>query len=108
MDENLRHLCTAVVRAVGILRQDADPADARAHYAAAVLRMALLHVGYDPADVQPQPAEPEIAAPSAHTDDDVDSLDLARPQPRNLSEYRQERGMTIPQFTDWLSIAHFE
>jgi hypothetical protein len=108
MEDKLRHLCTAVVRAVGILRQEADPADARAQYADAVLRTALWHIGYNPKGFRPRVAELEIAAPRAHTDDDADSLDLARPTPRSLADYRQEREMTIPQFTTYLGLLHRE
>jgi hypothetical protein len=108
MDEKLRHLCTAVVRAVGILRQDADPVDARAHYADAVLRTALWHIGYNPADFRPRAVEPELVVPSAGTDDDADSLDLAQLTSRRLADYRQEREMTIPQFADFLGLLHPE
>jgi hypothetical protein len=89
-------LRAAVVAAVGALRQIADPVDDRVHQALTVLDQALA------ISVETPDAE------GASAGDGDELVERVRPRPRSLSDYRQERGMSIPQFTDWLGIAHFE
>jgi hypothetical protein len=111
MEDDLRQLSAAVVRAIGILRQDGAPRDARAHHALAVLLAALWVLDLEAAAVEEHhasAADPRAAVPSARADDDMDTIDLVQPTPRSLFAYREERGMTIPQFTAFLGIPHHE
>jgi hypothetical protein len=95
METDLGSLRAAVVAAVDILGGTTDPADDRVQRALALLTHALA-------------APPDLSAADTGAVEDMAPIDLVRPQPRRLSDYRQVRAMTIPQFTAFLGIAHFE
>jgi hypothetical protein len=96
METNLESLRAAVVAAVDILGRTTDPAGDRAQRALALLAHALAAA---PAD---------RGAAEADAAGELALVAAAWLQPRRLTDYRQERGMTIPQFTAFLGIAHFE
>jgi hypothetical protein len=109
IEDDLRQLSAAVVRAVGILRQDGAPPDAQAHHALAVLLAALSVLDREVLEERQAPtAAARVVVPSAPADDDLDTIDLAQPVPRSLADYREERGMTIDQFTALLGILHHD
>jgi hypothetical protein len=109
IEDDLRRLSAAVVRAVGILRQDGAPPDAPAHHALAVLLAALSVLDLKALEERQAPvATARVTVPNAPADDDLDTIDLAQPTPRSLADYREERGMTIPQFTALLGILHHD
>ena len=109
IEDDLRQLSAAVVQAVGILRQDGKPPDARTHHALAVLLAALSVLDLKALEERQAPtAAARVVEPSAPADDDLDAIDLAQPVPRSLADYREERGMTIPQFIAFLGILHHD
>jgi hypothetical protein len=95
MESELLPLRAAVVAAIDIISRTTEPADDRVQQALALLTHALAE-------------PPDRSTADAGAADERALIDLARPRPRRLSDYRQERGMTIPQFTAFLGIAHFE
>jgi len=108
MEANQTHLRTSIIAALTILRHDTMSLEARVQDAEAALLAALVycdaHTPEEAAPEAPEPALPGIDAALA----DMEQIDRFHPEPRQLSAYRQERGMRIPAFTAFLGIAHHE
>lgn len=109
MEIKLLHLRASVIEAVTILQKANDPLDICVDNANAVLRAALWHLGRAH-DEEPSTVDvhTDVAVTSEYSNDEAEIIDALHPTPRSLSDYRSERGMKIPAFTDWLGIPHHE
>lgn len=102
MEPTLMELRRTMVEAIELLDQSLVPLDPHTHRARAVLLAALCRFYCSSGREDALPSE----APVHQDNDDLD--DIAWPPAPSLSDYRQERGMRIHEFTDWLGIAHYE
>jgi hypothetical protein len=108
MEPTLLELRWSIVEAVELLGQADVPLDTRADRARALLLAALCRFHHT-TEYIPHAPSIEPNPPTTNTiPNDLDLDDSIWPQPRRLSDYRQERGMRIPEFTAFLGILHHE